>query len=252
MVMKRLVRAAMAFTALMLAAPLRPAMADPTHVIVRARSLDAKFIGTSTGGVSIVLTDAATGQVLAEGQIAGGTGDTPRIMQRPPARFDSISDEDTAGFEALLNLGKPTLVRAEARGPLGRPGSAITVSSMMWIIPGRDVLGDGWVLTFPGLAIEANVVRNSSGVSRVTANTTLMCGCPITPGGLWDSNDFTVEAQLLDGENIVTRTMLSYAGTASQFVGDLPKVGSGRYTLRVVAVSKKTPNAGVIEQPIEQ
>ena len=45
----------------------------------------------------------------------------------------------------MLDIDKPTLVKAEARGPLGRPGAEITVSSMMWIIPGRNVLGDGWV-----------------------------------------------------------------------------------------------------------
>ena len=246
-----LVRAALAFVALVLAMPLAPAMAQPTHVIVRARSFDAKFIGTHTGGVSVILTDAATGQVLAQGQIGGGTGDTAKIMQTPPARFDAISDADTAGFEAVLNLTRPTLVRAEAKGPLGRPASAITVSSMMWVIPGRDVLGDGWVLTFPGLAIEANVVRNSDRAPKVTANVTMMCGCPITPGGLWDSNDFTVEAYVLDGDRIVVRTALGYAGTASQFAGDLPRVGPGHFTLRIIALSKKTPNAGVIEQPID-
>jgi hypothetical protein len=251
MAFRNLVRAALTFAALLLAMPEAPAMAQPTHVIVRAQSFDAKFIGTHTGGVSVVLTDAATGRVLAEGQIGGGTGDTAKIMQTPPARFDAISDGDTAGFEAVLNLTGPTLVRAEAKGPLGRPASAITVSSMMWIIPGRDVLGDGWVLTFPGLAIEANVVRNSDRAPKVTANVTMMCGCPITPGGLWDSNDFTVEAVLLDGDRILARTPLGYAGTASQFAGDLPTVGPGRFTLRIIAASKKTPNAGVIEQPID-
>jgi hypothetical protein len=122
---------------------------------------------------------------------------------------------------------------------------------MMWVIPGRDVLGDGWVLTFPGLAIEAKLMRKAGEAPKVTANVTMMCGCPITPDGLWDSNDFTVEAYLLDGDRVVARTTLGYAGTASQFAGDLPKVGSGHFTLRIVAVSKKTPNAGVIEQPVD-
>jgi len=245
------VRSALAFVAVMLAASLAPAMAQVTHVVVRARSLDAKFIGTHTGGVSVVLTDAATGHVLAQGQIGGGTGDTARIMQTPPARFGAISDGETAGFEAVLNLTRPTLVKAEAKGPLGQPASAITVSSMMWIIPGRDVVGDGWMLTFPGLAIDAKVVRSTGHAPKVTANVTMMCGCPITPGGLWDSNDFTVEAYLLVGDRIVARTTLGYAGTASQFAGDLPNVAPGRFTLRIVAVSTKTPNAGVVEQPVD-
>ena len=246
------IRAALALVVLSLAASWMPANAEPTRVVVRARSLDAKFIGTHMGGVSVVLTDASTGKVLAKGEVAGGTGDTAKIMQTPSNRFGVISDAETAGFEAVLDIATPTLVKAEARGPLGRPGAAITVSSMMWIIPGRDVVGDGWVLTFPGLAIEAKVAREAGRAPVITANVTMMCGCPITPGGLWDSNDVTVEAMLLKGESVVARTTLDYAGTASEFAGDLPKAGPGHFILRVIAASKKTPNVGVVDQPLDQ
>ena len=37
---------------------------------------------------------------------------------------------------------------------VGKPDSAIKVSSTQWILPGRDIVGDGWVLNFPGLVIE--------------------------------------------------------------------------------------------------
>jgi len=48
-----------------------PALAQPTHVMVRALALDAKFIGDHTGGADITLTDARTGKVLArEGRLA--------------------------------------------------------------------------------------------------------------------------------------------------------------------------------------
>jgi hypothetical protein len=224
--------------------------AEPTHVVVRARSLDAKFIGAHMGGVSVTLTDVATGQVLAEGQISGGTGDTAKIMQTAPSRFDAISDEETAGFTAVLDLEKPTLVRADAHGPLGHPASAISVSSMMWVIPGRDITGDGWVLTFPGLAIEAEAAPGPDGATGIKANITLMCGCPITPGGLWDSNDVSVDAYLLKGETVIATTALAYAGSASQFAGQLPPAEPGDFTLRVIAASRKTPNAGVIEKPL--
>lgn len=242
-------RAALVFIAMAMSPAV--ALAEPTHVVIRARSLDAKFIGTSMGGVSIVLTDAATGEVLAEGKIGGGTGDTKKIMQTPQARFDALADAETAQFDAALNITKPTLVRAEATGPLGRPASAISVSSMMWIIPGRDVKGEGWVLTFPGLAIEPHVEPGPEGKTRATANVAMMCGCPITPGGLWDSNDFTVTAYLLKGEMTVGEVPLDYAGTASQFAGILPDVGRGHFTLRIVAASTKTSNAGVVEMPVD-
>lgn len=58
----------------------RPALAEPTHVMVRAQAQDAKFIGDHMGGVQVTLTEARPGKVLAKGPIRGGTGDTTRIM----------------------------------------------------------------------------------------------------------------------------------------------------------------------------
>ena len=59
------------------------AMATATSVNVRVISKDAKFIGSSTGGVSVELRNADTEDRLAEGIVEGGTGDTKRIMREP-------------------------------------------------------------------------------------------------------------------------------------------------------------------------
>lgn len=238
--------------ALALLAPLASgAQAEPTRVMVRAQSLDAKFIGTAMGGVEVTLSDARTGAMLAKGLTQGGTGDTDTIMRTPHSRGAALADAKTAGFEAVIEIDRPTLVRAEAVGPAGKPASAVTVSSSQWVLPGRHVLGDGWTLVFPGLVIEPVATPAEDGTLKVSAKVTLMCGCPIEPGGLWDAANYAVEASLLSGDRIVARAPLSYAGTTSQFAGALPKAAPGRYTLRLVATDAKTPNAGVVEQAVE-
>ena len=220
--------------------------AEPTHIVVRARSLDAKFIGDHTGGVHVTLTDATTGQVLASGDISGGTGDTARIMKTPLQRGQVLSDAKTAGFAATLDLTQPTLIRLEARGPLGKPAAAITVSSMMWVAPGHDVMGDGWVVTFPGLVVEPQLKRLADGRTAVVASVTMMCGCPISQNGVWDASDITVTAQGLgpDAKEAVILHPGSEPSTFSATLnGPIPKTAK----IRVVAVQKSTPNVGVAE-----
>ena len=56
------------------------AHAEPTDIVVRVLSKDAKFIGTSMGGMRVTLRDAHTGEILATGLTQGGTGDTKRLI----------------------------------------------------------------------------------------------------------------------------------------------------------------------------
>lgn len=227
------------------------AQAEPTHVMVRAQALDAKFIGDHMGGVRVTLTDARTGAVLAKGLTKGGTGDTPRIMKAPRVRGADLADAATSGFLATLDIKQPTLVRALAEGPAGHPGAAVKISSSLWILPGRDITGDGWVLTFPGLVIEPTTAPAADGALRITAKVSLMCGCPIEPGGVWDAKNYDVQAVLLRRGRVVATAPLAYAGQPSQFAGLLPNAPPGRYTLRLVATDRTTPNAGVIEQAVK-
>lgn len=221
--------------------------AAPTHVMVRGRAADAKFIGTSMGGVEVTLTDAA-GKVLAKGMTTGGTGDTALIVTTPHARNARITDDKTAGFDAIVDIDKPTLVTATARGPMGKPGAAVSVSSTRWVIPGRDVAGDGWVLEFPGLVVEP-AASVADGIVKVSAKVTLMCGCPIEPGGVWAAEGYKVEARLLAGDRVVGSLPLTYAGAPSQFAGSV-SAPSGAYRLQVTAVDDRTPNVGVADIPV--
>ena len=227
------------------------ALAEPTHVMVRAQAQDAKFIGDHMGGVQITITDARTGSVLAKGLTMGGTGDTPRIMKTPRTRGMSLADSSAAGFDAVLDLNQPTLVRVEAVGPVGKPGATIKVSSTRWILPGRDIVGDGWVLDFPGLVIEPTATVAPGGALQISAKVSLMCGCPIEPGGIWNADTYKVEAHLMKGNQEVATTVLTYAGQPSKFSGALPASQAGRYRLRLIAADATTSNVGVVELPVQ-
>lgn len=225
------------------------AQAEPTTVTVRALASDAKFIGTSMGGVRIRLRDARTGKLLAEGLTAGGTGDTATIIRQAHARDAQLANGETAKFETVLDLKQPTLVTAEAYGPVGKPDSAITVSSSLWLLPGRAVTGDGWILNFPGMVIEPTWNVQGQQVD-LTARVTMMCGCHIEPGGDWDSARYRIEASLIDAKGQGTPVSMTFAGQPSVFKATLPKPAHGRYRLRIIAAQNQSPNAGAWEKPI--
>ncbi len=238
--------------ALLAALVASPALAVPTEVTVRVLAKDAKFVGTSMGGVRVVLRDADTGAILASGVTAGGTGDTAKIMVRPRAHGEAISTEGSAEFTATLDLAEPTLVQVEAYGPLGQRQAAARVTSTQWVVPGKPVTGgDAWMLELPGFVVDVLAppthVRLGGAPTTipVRANVVMMCGCPVEPGGLWDANRFEVAAIVeRDGETLGTFP-LKYAGTTSQFAGGVPADAPGVYDLTVYAYDPTNGNTGL-------
>ena len=236
---------------LLLATGAAPAMAAPTEIMVRVMSKDAKFIGSSMGGVRIVLRDAETGAILASGTTTGGTGNTKRLMQEPRQRHALLSDDQSAGFKAVLDLVKPVLVEVEATGPLAQPQSAMRVTARQWVVPGRSITGDGWMLEMPGFVVDIldppahiSLAKGTASV-KLAANVTMMCGCPIEPGGLWNANDYEVTAMVSRGGKAVSETRLAYAGRISQFAVDMPVAAPGAYEVTVFAYDKRTGNTGL-------
>ncbi|WP_310496065.1 hypothetical protein [Sandarakinorhabdus sp.] len=206
-----------------------PASAEPTPLVVRVISQGAKFVGTGMDGVHITVRDAGSGKTLAQGLALGGTGDTARIMNGRP-RGTPIADDSAAAFRATLDVTEPTLVDVQVHGPVQPAGAAVAASAQHWLIPGAAVLGDGWVIELPGLAVSASASASKSAANnrrRVTAHVSMMCGCPITPGGMWDAARFKVEAWVV-GAAVGSagmgnrRVPLAYAGTTGDFAGDLP------------------------------
>jgi len=228
-------------TGLLVAAP---ALAEPTSVVVRAQSRDAKFIGTSMGGVAIRLTDVRSGKVLAEGLTEGGTGDTNLLMVQPWVRGAARAGEGAAAFTTSIDIEEPTLVRLDAIGPRGHPGSEVAISSTAWVLPGQPVVGDGWVVEFPGLVVDP-VTSLDGNRLKITAKVTLMCGCPVTPGGLWDADHYRVQAWLKQGTAAPRAIDLGYAGEASTFAASAELDPKQPWSLTVTAFDARSGNAGV-------
>ena len=228
------------------------AQAEPTDITIRVLSKDAKFIGTSMGGMRVTLSDAKTGEVLAQGLTKGGTGNTGLLMHKDGGRRAQLSDDSAASFQATLDLDAPRLIEAKAYGPLGHPASAHEVTATQWVVPGRNLTGgDGWVLELPGFVVElqspeAPIVASSSDKSiALKAKVTMMCGCPITPGGIWDADGYEVKGILYRDGTKAGETALAYAGEASLFAGSLPVPAPGRYSLVVYAYDPANGNTGV-------
>lgn len=229
-----------------------PVAAEPTDITVRVISRGAKFIGSSMGGVQVTLRDVDTGELLAEGTTQGGTGDTDRIMAPERKRGAPLSTPGAAKFSTTLDLDAPRRVEVAAFGPLAQRQAANRISAVQWIVPGKDLTGgDGWLLEMPGFVVDVLAPPahlKLAGVPKsvpLAANVAMMCGCPVTPGGLWDADHYEVRARLTRNGAPVGETALGYAGTASQFAATLEIDEPGLYEAVVYAHDPKTGNTGL-------
>ncbi|MFO7764414.1 MAG: hypothetical protein R6V61_11850 [Wenzhouxiangellaceae bacterium] len=243
---------ALGLLALMMATASAPAAAEPTDVTIRVLSKDAKFVGTSMGGARVVLRDVHTGEVLATGVTEGGTGNTSKIMHSDGGRRARMADETAASFTATLDLDEPRLIEVEATGPAAQRQAEQRVTATQWVVPGRAPGGtEGWILELPGFAVDvlappAHVrIPGDREEVEIRANVTMMCGCPIEPGGLWDADGYDVEMIVVrNGERIDSASM-SYAGQTSQFAGEFEIDESGVYDITVYAYDPRTGNTGL-------
>jgi hypothetical protein len=230
----------------------RIASAEPTDITVRVLAKDSKFVGTSMGGMRIVLRDAHTREILAAGVTQGGTGSTKLIMHEDRGRRAHLSDESAAKFTTMIHLDAPRLIEAEAYGPLGQPQAAVRVLSTQWVVPGRGITGgDGWVLDLPGLVVDvlsppAHVrLPANTTVVDLRANVVMMCGCPIEPKGLWNADRLEIKAIVNRNGERVAQVDLAYAGETSQFATKLPIEAPGDYEVIVYAHDPSNGNTGI-------
>jgi hypothetical protein len=228
-----------------------PAQAEPTRVAVRVLSKDAKFIGTATGGARILIRDADTGEMLAQGVTRGSTGDTGRIMREPRQRGVALATPGSARFDATLDLQEPRRIEIEATGPLAQPQAAGRAAVTLWLIPGKHLEGgDGVLLELPGFALDilappAHVRLKGPQQVQLRVNLVLMCGCPVEPGGLWDANRYEVKALLRRDDQPAGEASLRYAGSTSQFEGAVDAQQPGVWEVLVYAYDPATGNTGV-------
>jgi hypothetical protein len=204
------------------------------------------------GGVSVIIKDADTGKILAEGIVSGGTGDTGKIMKTDRKRGMVLSDDKSGKFEATIDIDAPKLVEVTAFGPLSQRQSSNRISQTMWVIPGKHIAnGDGWLMEMPGFAVDIQnppthiKLKDIPQEIKFQANITMMCGCPIEPGGLWDANKYEAKAVIKKDKKIVSEIPMTYAGKASQFEGAFRVDAKGTYVAYVYAYDAANGNTGV-------
>ena len=229
-----------------------------TQLMIRATSHDAKIIGTSVGGVRISVVDAHTGSLLARGVQEGGTGSTPMLVQEPRVRGKSIYDTDgAAGFLAELELDEPTQVRIEAEGPLGTPHASQRVTRTMLLVPGQHVLGDGVILVLQGFTVElleplGDLTRAAGTELPVQARVTMLCGCPTEPGGIWDSNDYLIEARVVRDGRVLEAAALAFSGETSIYEGRISVPAGEGLALQILAMDPGKGNFGIVERSFDE
>lgn len=132
------------------------AEAVQTKLVVRAKSKDAKFVGTSMGGAHVLVKDSKSGKILAKGLTEGATGNTTKIMINPKTRYSRITDANTARFETSIDIDEPALVTIEVEAPYGLRPNTIKSSTQVWVIPGKDLTGEGVTIEVPGFSVTSS------------------------------------------------------------------------------------------------
>ena len=228
--------------------------AEPTHITVRVIARDAMFVGDLIEGAQVTVTDAVSGEMLAQGVTAGEPGEAKRIMDVPRKRGTPLAVETDARFSATLELDEPRYVEVTAFGPLKQREGATKTSMTQWVVPGRHLTGgDGWVLELAGFFVQADLAASSVSRAEAEAGVTVeaevvpMCGCPVKPGFYWDADEYEVAVLVKRGDEPIGRFALHYAGTASDFTGSVPLTRPGLYHVSVYAFDPASGNTGVDE-----
>lgn len=241
------------FIVLLLCSNLMLISATPTKIMIRAKARDAKFIGSSLGGAYIIVRDKISQRILAEGKTTGGTGNTDLIMKASKTRGASITDAQTAGFMANIDISEPAFVSIEVLSPFNNKQAQAKVSTELWVIPGKDILGDGIILEIPGYIIDILKPRTHQYISLKTikdkpfqfqANIVMMCGCVIDKGGAWNSDEIEVKGILKKDGKYVKDIKMSWIST-NLFEGEEMISAPGNYELTLYAYHEKTGNTGV-------
>jgi len=240
-------------------------MGVSTQIDVRVIAKDGKYLGDDIGGAMVTIHDVQTGELLARGGTAGGSG-VADLMDISLPRFAVLPVCDASVFTTTLYLDQPKLIRVTAYGPRAAQQSANTVSQTQWVYPGKNITGGekggGFLLEIPGLVVQVlnppthYLPQTSPEHIEIRANVTMMCGCPIGVGHPpWHPAQFEVTAVINQGTAIAAEVPLEYQenepfGAPSQFAGKwrVPPNTSGQpefYEIVVFAFQQKTGNTGV-------
>lgn len=221
------------------------AIAAETQIMVRAKAVDAKFIGTSVGGIRTIVEDAETGEILDQGWINGSTGNTSVLMENPLQRGEPQTDDKTAGFLAKVDIQSPRLLRFKLIGPYGYQQAYQQASVTSWVIPGKDILDDGIIISLTGFIVDAWTRVLENGQVDIYTKASLLCGCPITKDGLWQASNYEAKAIIMRDDESIAEVTLDFTGPAGMFSGKTTLTEPGHYKAIVYLYDAKTGNIGV-------
>ncbi len=223
--------------------------AVPTKLVVRAKANDAKFIGTAVGGLKVVVRDALTGKTLAEKTLEGKTGNTKIIMKDPIMRNTVLSQGGAAKAEFVFDIEEPVKLEIELVGPLGAGNNIHKEVKTTWLIPGKDITGDGILFNLYGLIVHAYSPKPHEFFpvgTKVTigAHITPMCGCPERPDFLWDANKVNAKAAVFFKGKKIAEVPLKWASRISHFEASFVPKEPGDYKI-VIMASDLRNNQGI-------
>jgi hypothetical protein len=228
------------------------ALAEATNITVRVVARNAQYVGDLVEGAYVTITDAASGEMLAQGITTGDAGNPERTMRTARRRGEPMAADGDAKFAATLDIDEPRYLQVSAYAPLDKRFNANQASATQWIVPGKHITGgDGWVLELPGLLVAPNLAASTVPLSTaasgvlIEAEVMLMCGCPIKPEFYWDPKDYEVVAIVRRGDDDVGRFPLRYAGAASEFATQFTAQLPGVYDISVYAYDSASGNTGV-------
>ena len=222
--------------------------AVPTRLTVRVKAHDAKFVGSGVAGVKVTVRDFNTNEILSEGTIMGGTGNTKVLMFQPIKRGQNISDKRTASFTAVLDINKPKKLLVEVEGPLAAGVDMHKETKTLWLIPGKDIVGDGIVFEFYGLIVQAyspvpHSIEKVGTTITIGAHVSPMCGCPIGKNKIWNYKNYSVVATIYHGGKKIDEFPLEFTGKIGNFEGSLTLSKPGAYQI-VITASDNRNNQG--------
>jgi hypothetical protein len=238
-------------------------MGTQTGIDVRVIAKGGKYLGDDIGGALITVRDIHTGELLASGKTAGGSG-LSNLMDIPVTQSDVLPVTDASVFSFSLDLDEPRLIRVKAFGPLAAPQSANTAVLTQWVYPGKNITGGteggGFLLELSGLIVD--VVNppvhfkpeTAPDSIEIRAAVAMMCGCPIGVAP-WNPEDFEVVAVVTETDGTTTEIKLNYDTNApynapSQFSAEwqIPKNTTDQtliYAITVYAYQQITGNTGI-------
>ncbi len=241
-------------------------MGIPTKIDVRVMAVGGKFLGDDIGGALVTITDARTGEFLAEGNTRGDSGES-QLMDVCINRSNVWPVDGASVYTAVLDLDKPRLLKISAYGPLAAPQAANTATACQWVYPGKDITGGkeggGLFLEIHGLAVQALnppahfMPKCAPTYVDIRANVTMMCGCPIGESTAWDPKEFEVVAKIekVGGDIYEETIQLAFDKKApmdapSQFTAQwLVPVNNTKeleiYQITINAFQERTGNTGI-------